>query len=163
LSDWPLLSQKLRNFNFFASLTLDIIWFSRNKLVHDDHQLVPAKLIIQRSSILGIHLEAWNASSIPSLWTPLGVDGIKGNFDVAVRDSFAIAVAVISDSSSNIIMVATQRLHSTDILVDEASAALLASRLALSSGHAHFIIEGDALLVILAINSPELFRLVELC
>jgi hypothetical protein len=50
-------------------------------------------------------------------------------------------------------------LHSTDILAGEASAALLASRLALSSGYDHFIIECDALLVILAINSPEYFSL----
>jgi len=50
-------------------------------------------------------------------------------------------------------------LHSTDILVGVAYAILLASPLALSSGYDHFIIEGDALLVILAINSPELFSL----
>jgi len=155
---------EVRKFQLFVSLTLDIIiWFSRNKLVHDDLQPDPAKLIIQRSSTLGLHLEAWNVASSPSFWTPPGVDGVKGNLDVAVKDSFVVAATVISDSSGNIIMAATQWLHSTDILVDEASAALLASRLALSSGHAHFIIEGDALLVILAINSPELFRLVELC
>jgi hypothetical protein len=138
---------------------LDIIWFSQNKLVHDDHHLDPAKLIIQHSSTLGLHLEAWNAASSPSLWTPPGVDGINGNFDVDVRESFAVADTVISDYSGNIIMAATQQLHSTDILAGEASAALLASRLALSSRYDHFIIEGDALLVILAINSPEYFSL----
>jgi hypothetical protein len=78
---------------------------------------------------------------------------------VAIRDSFAVTAVVISDSSGNIIMAATQRLHSTDILVGEVSAALLTSQLALSLGYDHFIIEGDALLVILAINSPELFSL----
>jgi hypothetical protein len=78
---------------------------------------------------------------------------------VVVRDSFAVTAVVISDSSGNIIMAATQRLHFTDILVGEASAALLTYRLALSLGYDHFIIEGDALLVILAINSPELFYL----
>jgi hypothetical protein len=111
---------------------------------------------------LGLHLEAWNAASSPSLWAPLGIGGIKGNFDVAVRDSFVVADAVISDFSDNIIMVATQRLHSTDILVSEAFATLLASRLlALSSGINHFVLKGfgDALLVILEINSHELFTL----
>jgi hypothetical protein len=38
-------------------------------------------------------------------------NGIKGNFDVAGRNSFAVVVAVINDSSGNIIMAATQRLH----------------------------------------------------
>jgi hypothetical protein len=60
-------------------------------------------------------------------------------------DSFAVATAVISDSSDNyIIMAATQRLHYKDILVSKASTALLASR-ALSSGIDHFVFEGDAI------------------
>jgi hypothetical protein len=82
---------------------------------------------------------------------------VKGNFDVAVRDSFAVVAAVISDSSSNIIMAATQKLLLTDPLIGEASAALLASQLALSSGFDTLFLEGDALLVILAINTPSLF------
>jgi hypothetical protein len=146
-------------FQLSSSLTLDIICFSRNKLMHDDHQPVLAKLIKQRSYTLGLYLEAWNAASSFSLWTLPRINGIKGNFDVAVRDSFAVAAAVISDSSGNIITAATQQLHSTDILVGEAFAPLLAFRLALASGFDHFIIEGDAFLVILAINSPEFFPL----
>jgi len=111
--------------------------------------------------MLNTELFSWSLHS-PSLWAPPGVGDIKGNFDAAVRDSFAVTGAIISDSSDNIIMAATQRLYSTDILVSEASAALLASRLlALSSGIDHFVLEGsgDALLVILEINSLELFAL----
>jgi hypothetical protein len=110
--------------------------------VHDDHQPVPAKLIKQYFSTLGLHIEAWNAASSPSLWTPPRVNGIKGYFDVAVKDSFAVVVEVIKDSSGNIIIVATQRLHSKNSLVVEASIALLASRLTLYSSFNHFIIEG---------------------
>jgi len=62
-----ILTSKATKFQLFTSLTLDIIWFSRNKLVHDNHQPDPAKLIIQRSSTLNLHLEAWNAASSPSL------------------------------------------------------------------------------------------------
>jgi hypothetical protein len=76
------------------------------------------------------------------------VDGIKGNFNVAVRDSFDVAATVISDFSGNIIMTATQRLHSTYIIGGEASVALLTSQLALSTGFDHFLLKGDALLVI---------------
>jgi hypothetical protein len=65
----------------------------------------------------------------------------------------------IGDYFGNIIMTAIQRLHSIDIFVGEASATLLATRLTLSSGIDHFVLEGDALLVILAVNSPELFTL----
>jgi hypothetical protein len=56
-------------------------------------------------------------------------------------------------------MAATPRLHSMDILVGKASAALLITQLALSFGIDYFVLEGDALLVILAVNSPELFTL----
>jgi hypothetical protein len=99
---------EVRRFQLLASFTLVIIWFSQNKLVHDDHHPDPAKLIIQHSSTLGLHLEAWNAASSPSLWTPLGVDSIKGNFDVDVRNSFVVAATIINDYSGNIIMATTQ-------------------------------------------------------
>jgi hypothetical protein len=59
--------REARNFQLFASFTVDIIWFSKNKLVHDNIQPDPAKLIKQGSSTLGLHLEAWNAISSPSL------------------------------------------------------------------------------------------------
>jgi hypothetical protein len=82
---------------------------------------------------------------------------VKGNFDVAVRDSFVVVATVINDSSSTIIMATTQKLLLTDPLIGEASVALLASQLTLSSGFDTLFLEGDALLVILAINTPSLF------
>jgi hypothetical protein len=48
-------------------------------------------------------------------------------------------------------------LNVTDALIGEATPALLASWLAKSSGFDHFVLEDDALLVVLAINSPSLF------
>jgi hypothetical protein len=46
-----------------------------------------------------------------------------------------------------------------DTFVGEASTALLTSQLSLSSDIDHFVLKGDALLVIIAINSPEFFTL----
>jgi hypothetical protein len=66
---------------------------------------------------------------------------------------------VISDSSRSIILTATKKLSVMDTLQGEAHAALLASRLAIMSGFGNFSLEGDALLVILAINSPSLFSI----
>lgn len=86
---------------------------------------------------------------------------IKGNFDVAVMDIFVVAATGGSDSSGNIIMAATQKLHSMNILVGELSAALLATQLTLSFSIDHFVLEGNAMLVILAVNSPA-FHIVEL-
>jgi hypothetical protein len=64
---------------------------------------------------------------------------------------------VINDASGQIVLAATQKLHSTDVLLGEATATLLATRLASSTGFRSFDLEGDALLVILDVNQPILF------
>jgi hypothetical protein len=76
---------------------------------------------------------------------------------VAVRDSFAVVVAVVSDSSDSVILATTLKLVGSDVLQGEAIATLLASRLAVSTSFGSFDLEGDALLVLLAINSPAIF------
>jgi hypothetical protein len=87
----------------------------------------------------------------------LGLGCVKGNFDVDVRDSFAVVAAVISDFSGNIIMAATHKLLVTNPLIGEASAALLTSQLTSSSCFDTLFSDGDALLVILAINTISSF------
>jgi hypothetical protein len=84
---------------------------------------------------------------------------VKGNFDVTVKGSFAVAAVVISDDMGNIIGAATQKLISIDVLQGEASAALLAARLAVFSRCDKLMLEDDALLVVLAINNPSFFSL----
>jgi hypothetical protein len=49
-------------------------------------------------------------------------------------------------------MAATQYLFFSDVLLGEASAVLFATRLAVVASFDSFSLEGDALLVILAIN-----------
>jgi hypothetical protein len=147
----------VRKFQFFAVLTLDLIWLSRNKLIHEALQPDPHKVSHQLHASLDSHLLAWSKASLPSLWIPPCVGSAKGNFDVAIKDNFAVAAAVLSDSSGEIFAAATLKLHSSDVLLGEASAALLATRLARSSGLDVFLLEGDALLVSLAINQPALF------
>lgn len=76
---------------------------------------------------------------------------------MAVRSDFAVATTVISDHSKNIITAATLKLPFTDALLGEASAALLTTKLAVSTGIGNFFLERDALLVILAINRQLMF------
>jgi hypothetical protein len=56
----------LLDFGYFQLL----LWMSRNKLIHEDLQLVPATAFKQISKSMAIHLTAWHASSLPSLWLP---------------------------------------------------------------------------------------------
>jgi hypothetical protein len=76
------------------------------------------------------HILAWKNRSSPCLWFPPLLGSFKGNFDVTIRGSFSVAAATISDSSGSIILAATQHLHSSYVLLGEATAALLATRLA---------------------------------
>jgi len=135
-----------RRFQLFASITMDLIWFSRNKLIHD--VLFPSAAKVLQ------HILAWNDRSSPSLWFPPLLGSFKGNFDVTIMGSFSVAAATISDSSGSIILAATQHLYSSDVILGEATAALLATRLAVILGRVDFTLERDSLLVTLAINSP---------
>jgi exonuclease III len=144
-------------FQIFAVLTMDLIWLSRNKLLHEALQPDPYKISQQLHTSLDSHLLVCRKAALPSLWLPPCVGSVKGNFDVAIKGNFAVAAAVLSDSSGEIFAAATLKLHSFDVLLGEASAALLATRLARSYGLDVFFLEGDALLVSLAVNQPALF------
>jgi hypothetical protein len=139
-------------FQFFVVLTLDIIWLSKNKLIHEALQPDPYKVSHQLLASLDSHLLAKSKASLPSLWIPPCFGSVKGNFNVAIKDNFAVATAVFSDSLGEISAAITLKLHSFDVLLGEALAALLATRLAWSFGLDVFFLEGDVLLVSLAIN-----------
>jgi hypothetical protein len=91
------------------------------------------------------------------------LDVSKENFDVVVHGDFVVAASVISDENGNIIIAVTQKLTYSDALIGEASATLLTSQVTASSGCGNLFLEGDALLVILAINNPLLFLFLVFC
>jgi len=132
----------------FVTLTSYLIWFSRNKLIHDVVIHSPSKVLHQILFTMDKHILAWNDKSLPSLWAPPLLGPIKENFDVVVRGSSVVA--------------ATQELFSSDVLLGEASTALLATWLAVLAGFDSFPLEGDALLVILAIKESYSFFVLEL-
>ncbi|GLT70456.1 hypothetical protein SLA2020_425360 [Shorea laevis] len=70
---------------------------ARNKLIHEAIHPEPNKAIKHISSLREIHVTAWKAVALPSLWSPPRHGSLKGNFDVAVRGDFAIVAVVISD------------------------------------------------------------------
>jgi hypothetical protein len=125
-------------------------------LIHEANLPNPVQGIHQLKAILQ-HCLAWKAIALPSLWIPPDIGFLKGNFDVAICENFVVATAVISNSSGDFILVATQRLSFTDVLMGEASVALLSLWLAAFASAAHFLLEGDALLVTLVVNQPSTF------
>ena len=147
----------VRKFHLFVALMLDLIWRCRNLLIHKGVQPSPIKAIHQISYSFKFHLAAWNDLALPVLWLPPAAGWVKGNFDVAVKDSYAVAAVMISNDRGDIVGATTQKLQCIEALQGEALAALLASRLAASLGYKLIALEEDALLVVLAINGHSLF------
>jgi hypothetical protein len=67
-------------------------------LIHEGKQPFPSAAIFQISNTFNHHINAWRDLALPTVWTPPVAGWIKGNFDVAVRGSFAVAAAVLSDT-----------------------------------------------------------------
>jgi hypothetical protein len=107
---------EVRKFQLFASLVLDFIWKARNLLIHEGTVFSASQAFFQVSRTLNFHVVAWKDCILPSLWAPPTVGWIKANFDVAVTHSFAVAAAILSDDSGNIIAAASQKLIYRDAL-----------------------------------------------
>ncbi|GLT65295.1 hypothetical protein SLA2020_377340 [Shorea laevis] len=162
-------NSEVRKFQLFAALNLDFIWMARNRLVHEGLPPSPSKANLDFISYnyikncishsLNIHVSAWKNSALPSIWLPPCEGSFKCNFDVVVRNSFTVAAIVITDDRGNIVMATSQKLFTLDALQGEALVALLGVRLAASAGLDRLVLEGDSLLVVLAINFSSLFLL----
>ena len=96
---------------------------SSKKLIHEGLKPHPAKAINNISAKLELHLCIWCVASLPSLWFPPLPGAVKGNFDVAIKEDFAVMAAVVSDSLGNIILAATRKLYFTGAVKGEAVAS----------------------------------------
>lgn len=80
----------------------------------------------------------------------------KINYDIAIRNSFSAQSVVCKDLTGKIIQGSTIISHSCMAVYDEATAALLVVRLALSLKLSSFTLEGDSFIVTLAIQNPAI-------
>jgi hypothetical protein len=79
----------------------------------------------------------------------------KINYDTAIKDSFSAQAAVCRDSSGSIIQCSSLISPPCTAVYREASAALLAVRLAVSLQLSSSILESDSLIVTLALQKPD--------
>ncbi|GLT55504.1 hypothetical protein SLA2020_286190 [Shorea laevis] len=147
-----------RQFQLHAAIIMDHIWFVRNQLVHNLVYLVLSKSLQQIALKLKAYKLTWNDSKATTLWNLPPPGTVKANFDVAVKSDFSVAAMVLSGSNGNILHDATNRLSSTDVAVGEAQVALLATQSATSLGIHSFLLEGDAINIILVIQQQDLFK-----
>jgi hypothetical protein len=69
-----------------------MLWFTRNKVIHEGILPDIAKLAssIKKSSLA--HAAAWCSSTVkdPQVWIPPQAGHFKINFDTAIRDQFSV-------------------------------------------------------------------------
>ena len=72
-------------------------------------------VIHQIHSTFSHPLKAWNDSSLKDSWEYPPPNFLKLNFDVAVRDSFMVSAAVVSDHEGSIVFAFAKKLPVLDI------------------------------------------------
>ncbi|XP_059460221.1 uncharacterized protein LOC132189495 [Corylus avellana] len=137
-------------FQIYAVVLCDMLWFSRNQVVHKG---VFPDVSILAGDIKRISLEhfaAWNSISTPvrELWSPPPAGSFKVNFDTTIRDLFSVQAAVCRNSQGIIVKALSQVRPPCDPTFGEAQAALLAASLIVSLHLKNFILEGDSSIVI---------------
>ena len=87
-----------------------MLWFSRNKAIHEG--IIPdiSKLVasIKKSSLA--HATTWSTFLAKEVqaWIPPQASHFKINFDTAIKDQFLVQAAVCRDCKGSIIKVVSQ-------------------------------------------------------
>ncbi|KAB1228236.1 hypothetical protein CJ030_MR7G005006 [Morella rubra] len=137
----------------------DVTWWTRNQVIHHKAHLDLMVIVSQVHRLWREHLAAWQQkrqASIPSCWIPPKSGQFKVNFDVAVRDEFAVGAAVIKDSNGMIVGACVEKLDTEFPEDGEICAAYIGLLEAQRCGCRSIIVEGDSHLAIDAIRKyPE--------
>jgi hypothetical protein len=145
-------------FQIFAAVACDQLWFTMNKAHHED--LVPNALVISATidKIVLEHHSAWTSTLVRNLavWKKLCSPFFKINYDTAICGSFSAQAAVCRNSSGSIIQWSYLISPQCTAIYGETLAALLAVRLALSLRTTSFILKGDSLTIILALQNSTI-------
>jgi ribonuclease HI len=77
-------------FQIFAAMACDILWFYRNKALHEGASFNAISISNHINKISMEHFQAWHSSStaLDDTWFPPPTNWVKINFDTAIRDSF---------------------------------------------------------------------------
>jgi hypothetical protein len=124
---------------------MDIIWYSRNNLAHDDSKPDIPAILRQICSAFRAHRNAWvNSSLNHDAWKPPTPGRLKVNFTVAIRKSFVVATAVLNNDQGQILSTIVECLPLQDVNARKPLAALLALKFAASWGIKHLLLEGGS-------------------
>jgi hypothetical protein len=153
-------SEEQHKFQIYASVACDILWFYKNKALHDDVSFDARSVSAHINKISLEHYLAWHPTTQDSveIWSPPPPNWIKINFDTAIRDSFSVQATVCRDSRGRILHLSSHISSPCSPNVGEACAALLACSVANSNSFDKFILEGDSEVVVHALQNPNSIR-----
>lgn len=111
----------------YGAVLMDVIWFSRNQLLHHGKQDDIATLIKQIHRLYVDYSQVWIPSDPPQplAWIPPLGNVLEVNFDAAIRHDYSMLAAVYGNSSGLLLFVWTKRIPPSTSVVGEARAALL--------------------------------------
>ena len=136
----------------------DLLWFSRNKAIHDG--VIPNINVLTKSikKTSLDHAAAWKTTSTltQELWSPPPAGSFKINFDTTIRKQFSVQTAVCRDSKGHIIKALSRISPPCDANYGEALAAQLVASLSVSLDLKTFSLECDSSAIIDALKTPAL-------
>jgi hypothetical protein len=136
----------------------DLLWFARNKTVHEGSILDISSLASSIRKTTLAHVAAWQSTSslVKEFWSPPFAGSFKINFDTAIREKFSVQATVCRDSTRKIVKALSQTNPPCDPNFGEALATRLAASLVASLHLKNFSLEGDSAVVISALNNPSI-------
>ena len=134
----------------------DVLWMNRNLANHNSNSLNPSLIAAQVNKVAASHCNAWDFKVFDrgkhSGWSPPTPPNVKVNFDAAVGPNESYLAAVCCDHNAKILGVWSDFCASSDPLIAEARAALLAVKKMKEEGFKWVCFEGDSLIVSQAIQ-----------
>ncbi|KAL5543030.1 hypothetical protein UlMin_010740 [Ulmus minor] len=152
------MNKRIQNGNImlFASFILDLIWMCKNDVSHGS-TIPDLRPLLQKifKAYFDSTLSHRKESPLLAPWIPLPHDWLKFSIDAAIGLEIAMAAMVIRDPEGRMIFWCSKRIQSSDPLVVEAAALLLAISTACCSFRSSWCwFEGDAKVVVDSILSP---------
>ncbi|KAL4361294.1 hypothetical protein GQ457_04G002860 [Hibiscus cannabinus] len=157
-------TQQNKIHQMLLSVSYWVIWYARNKLVHEGSTCSITKSAAHIRALI-LEFESLSSLSTPSVlpknvkWTPPDCGVIKLNFDASfISSSHSSVSGVVARDSQGLIMAACTYPHTgiADAFVAEAVACERAVMLAIDLGFRSIQIEGDSLSVIKKLNSSAM-------
>lgn len=138
---------KWDEFMLYIAIVLDSLWFTRNKVVHENLEPNASVMVQEVARRYADHGAAWSQKKCCIFWQPPLVGQLKINYDVSIKEDIMCFVAVCKNHIGGLREAQGYCRKGNDPLQGEACAALLACQITDNQGDVEIVIEGDSLVV----------------